>query len=149
YYDWDVTEGKLIRVKNHDAFYLPYFLGNPKRAKRLFEHLDNPAEFALLYTPTLARNEPGFRPHGYWSGGYWPREMVYIARSLAACGRREAAVELLVKSICCAAGKVIPENMNPITGEDATHVTGMAYNAVNVLELVRVRLGGSLALPPR
>ena len=139
YYDWDVTDGKLIRVKNHDAFYLPYFLGNPARAKRLFEHLDNPAEFALLYTPTLARNEPGFRPHGYWSGGYWPREMVYIARSLAACGRREAAVELLVKSICCAAGKVIPENMNPITGEDATHVTGMAYNAVNVLELVRVR----------
>jgi hypothetical protein len=139
YYDWDVTAGKLIRVKNQDAFYLPYFLRNQARAKRLFEHLDNPEEFALLYTPTLAKNEAGFRPHGYWSGGYWPREMVYIARSLAACGRRESAVELLVKAICCAAGKVIPENMDPITGEDATHVTGMAYNAVNVLELVRLR----------
>jgi hypothetical protein len=138
YYDWDVTAGALICVKNHDAFYLPYYLGNPARAKRLFEHLDNPEEFALLYTPTLAKNEAGFRPHGYWSGGHWPREMVYIARSLAACGRREAAVELLIKAICCASGKVIPENLNPITGEDATHVTGMAYNAVNVLELVKL-----------
>ena len=138
YYDWDVTAGKLIRVKNQDAFYLPYYLGNPARARRLFEHLDNPAEFALLYTPTLARNEAGFRSHGYWSGGYWPREMVYIARSLAACGRREKALELLVKAICCASGKVIPENLDPITGEDSTHVTGMAYNAVNVLELVRL-----------
>ena len=138
YYDWDVTAGKLIRVKNHDAFYLPYYLGNQARAKRLFEHLDNPEEFALLYTPTLAKNEAGFRPHGYWSGGHWPREMVYIARSLAACGRRETAVDLLVKAICCAAGKVIPENMNPITGEDATHVTGMAYNAVNVLALKQI-----------
>jgi len=114
YYDWDVTERKLIRVKNQDAFYLPYFLGNQARASRLFEHMENPDEFALLYTPTLAKNQPGFRPHGYWSGGHWPREMVYIARSLAACGRREKAVELLVKAICCAEGKVIPENMNPI-----------------------------------
>jgi len=64
--------------------------------------------------------------------------MVYIARSLAACGRRETAVELLVKAICCATGKVIPENMDPITGADTTHVAGMAYNAVNVLELVRL-----------
>jgi hypothetical protein len=138
YYDWDVTEQKLIRVRNMDAFYLPYHLGNRERAGRLFEHLDDPEEFALLYTPTLAKNQPGFRPHGYWSGGYWPREMVYIARSLAACGRREKAVELLVKAICCASGKVIPENMDPVTGEDSTHVTGMAYNAVNVLELHRL-----------
>ena len=136
YYDWDVTAKELIRAKNQDAFYLPYFLDNRARAGRLFEHLDNREEFALLYTPTLAKSEAGFRPHGYWSGGHWPREMVYIARSLAACGRREKAVELLVKAICCATGKVIPENLNPITGEDATHVTGMAYNAVNVLELV-------------
>ncbi|MBM4144147.1 MAG: hypothetical protein FJ225_11235 [Lentisphaerae bacterium] len=138
YYDWDATAGKLIRVKNQDAFYLPYHLGNPARAGRLFEHLDNPEEFALLYTPTLAKNEKGFRPHGYWSGGYWPREAVYIARSLAACGRREKAVELLVKAICCAGGKVIPENMDPITGHDSTHVTGMAYNAVNVLALAQL-----------
>ncbi|MBM4163578.1 MAG: hypothetical protein FJ222_03940 [Lentisphaerae bacterium] len=138
YYDWDTTAQALIRVKNQDAFYLPYFLDNPVRAGRLFEHLDNPEEFALLYTPTLAKNEAGFRPHGYWSGGHWPREMVYIARSLAACGRRKAAVRLLVKAICCAPGKAIPENMNPVTGEDTTRVTGMAYNAVNVLELVKL-----------
>jgi len=138
YYDWDATSRTLIRVKNQDAFYLPFHLGNPVRARRLFGHLDNPAEFALLYTPTLARNEAGFRSHGYWSGGHWPREMVYIARSLAACGRRETAVELLVKAICCATGKVIPENMDPITGADTTHVAGMAYNAVNVLELARL-----------
>lgn len=142
YYDWDVTAGELIRVKNQDAFYLPYYLGNQERARRLFEHLDNPEEFALLYTPTLAKSEAGFRSHGYWSGGYWPREMVYIARSLAACGRRDKAVELLVKALCCATGKVIPENMDPITGHDSTHVTGMAYNAVNVLELVRLMKNG-------
>lgn len=138
YYDWDVAGGELIRVKNQDAFYLPFHLGNQARAARLFAHLDDPDEFALRYTPTLARNERGFRPHGYWSGGYWPREAFYIARSLAVAGRREKAVELLVKAICCAPGKVIPENLDPLSGEDATRITAMAYSTWNVLALVEL-----------
>ena len=128
YYDWDVTERNLIRIKNQDAFYLASHLRNPDRTTRLFAHLDNPDEFALLYTPTLARNEPGFNPDGYWCGGYWPREAAYIGRALIANGHRQAAETILVKALCAAQGKTIPENMNPLTGTDNTHITGMAYN---------------------
>ncbi len=135
YYDWDVTGHTLIRIKNQDAFYLASHLKDPDRVARLFAHLDHPGEFGLLYTPTLARNEQGFNPGGYWCGGYWPREAAYLGRALHANGCHDKAVELLVKALCAAPGKVIPENMNPLTGEDNTGITGMAYNVLVALAL--------------
>ena len=138
YYDWDVRGGCLSRVKNQDAFYLPYFLRDRTRAARLFAHLDDPEEFKLHYLPTLARNEKGFNPEGYWCGGYWPREANYIALSLNAFGYRAKALELLVKALCSGKGKIIPENMNPITGVDNTGITGMAVSVLNALVLAEI-----------
>lgn len=136
YYDWNVRESRLSRSKNQDAFYLPRYLRNPDRAARLFAHLDDPEEFGLHYTPTLARNEQGFSPQGYWCGGYWPREANYIALALAAAGYREKALELLIKALCAGKGKVITENMNPLTGADNSGISGMAYNVLVPLALV-------------
>lgn len=133
YYDWDVRENRLSRSKNQDAFYLPQYLRNPDRAARLFTHLDDPEEFGLHYTPTLARNDKGFSAQGYWCGGYWPREANYIALALAAAGYREKALELLIKALCAGKGKVITENMNPVTGADNSGITGMAYNVLVAL----------------
>jgi hypothetical protein len=135
YFDWDVRGECLTRVKNQDAFYLPRFLHNPARSARLFAHLDDPAEFNLHYTPTLARNEKGFNPKGYWSGGYWPREANYIALALDTAGYREKALELLIKALCAGTGKIITENMNPVTGADNSGITGMAYNVLVALVL--------------
>ncbi|MEI6971713.1 MAG: hypothetical protein WCL44_09370 [bacterium] len=144
YYDWDVRAGRLSRVKNQDAFYLPRYLRNRDRVARLMAHLDDPREFGLRYTPTLALNESGFRPKGYWSGGYWPREACYIAESLVAHGYRERALELLVKAVCAATGKIIPETLDPLTGVANTVVTGMAYNTLDAMLFARVAVASGL-----
>ena len=138
YYDWDVYGLCLNHSKNQDAFYLPRFLRNGERSARLFAHLDDPQEFGLLHTPTLAANEQGFRPDGYWCGGYWPRESAYIAMALQASGRSEKAIELLIKALCISQGKIIPENLSPLTGHENTGITGMAYNIMVVLALCEI-----------
>jgi hypothetical protein len=135
YFDWDVRAGCLARSKNQDAFYLARFLQRPERLERLFRHLEAPEEFGLLYTPTLAKSETGFRADGYWCGGHWPREMFYIGEALATAGRGEQAVELLVKAVCSAPGKLLRENLNPFTGEPNTLITTMAYNVLPAMRL--------------
>ena len=130
YYDWDVTAGALSKIKNQDAFYLLRFLPDRERAARVVRYLDDPNVFGTLYLPTLARNEPGFKADGYWCGGYWPRESVSVAWGLAAVGEASRAVELLVKAICCGEGKVVVENVNPITGKRSTPNVMMSYNAL-------------------
>ena len=135
YYDWDVHGACLARSKNQDAFYLARFLQRPERTERLFRHLDDPAEFGLLYVPTLAQSEVGFRADGYWCGGHWPREVFYIAEALAAIGKREKATELLLKAICSASGKLLRENLNPLTGESNTLITTMAYDVLSAMKL--------------
>ena len=135
YYDWDVHGACLARSKNQDAFYLTRFLQRPERTERLFRHLDTPDEFGLLYIPTLAKSEAGFRADGYWCGGHWPREVFYIAEALAAIGRRDQAIELLLKAVCSAEGKLLRENLNPITGQPNTLITTMAYNVLSAMKL--------------
>ncbi len=135
YYDWDVHGACLARSKNQDAFYLPRFLQRPARVERLFQHLDSPDEFGLLYIPTLAKSEEGFRADGYWCGGHWPREMFYIAEALAAVGRQDKAMEILLKAVCSASGKLLRENLDPFTGEPNTPITTMAYNVMSAMKL--------------
>ena len=130
YYDWDVHGDCLVKVPNQDAFYLLKHLHTPERAARVMKHFDDPEEFGLCCTPTLARNAAGFRPNGYWSGGYWPRESNYIAAAFDAAGYREKALEVALKALCSDTGKLVRENMSPLTGKDNTGVTTLAYSAL-------------------
>ena len=86
YYDWDVRAKRQTRAMNQDAFYLLRFLNRPARVQRVIAHLNNPDEFALRHIPTLAKNAEGFRPDGYWCGGFWPRESAYIGDALREAG---------------------------------------------------------------
>jgi glycogen debranching enzyme len=130
YYDWDVKAGALAKVKNQDAFYLLKFLPDRDRTARMVRYLDDPNVFGTLYLPTLAKNEPGFKANGYWCGGYWPRETVSMAWGLAAAGEKQRAEELLIKALCCGDGKVVLENINPITGKPSTPNVMIAYGAL-------------------
>ncbi len=130
YYDWDVNAGKLSRVKNQDAFYILRFLPDRNRAARMIKYLDDPEVFGLRYLPSLARNERGFKAHGYWCGGYWPREACSVAWGLASVGEWRRAEEMLIKALCCGRGKELWENVNPLTGKPSTPNLCMAYNAL-------------------
>ena len=135
YYDWNVTQQELIRVKNQDAFYLLHFLDDPARTSRMVAHLNDPKEFGLFYIPTLAASSKAFSATGYWCGGYWPRESFYIARALSRVGHSGKALELLVRALCSGNGKVIHENMNPATGLPNTPIAALAYNSLLNLAL--------------
>jgi hypothetical protein len=114
---------------NQDAFYLLRYLPNdPARTEKLLAHLHNPDEFALPALPTLAKNQPGFKADGYWCGGYWPREAAPVAYALAAVGHREEAEVMLVKALMSARGRVVLENVNPLTGDPSTPIKTMAYS---------------------
>jgi hypothetical protein len=139
YYDWDVTGQCLVQHKNQDAFYLLQFLTDKVRAARLVEHLKNPKEFGLRYTPTLAADDPGFKATGYWCGGYWPREAAPISLGLAHAGYKHLAIEFLVKAICSGDGKIILENVNPITGRSSTPIVNMAYSSLLPLTLKQIQ----------
>jgi len=130
YYDWDVNAGALSKIKNQDAFYILRFLPDRDRATKMVRYLDDPNAFGLKYLPTLARNEPGFKADGYWCGGYWPREAASMAWGLAAIGEKKRAEEMLVKALCSADGKIVLENVNPITGKPSTPIVMMAYGSL-------------------
>jgi hypothetical protein len=145
YYDWDVKAGALSKIKNQDAFYLLRFLPDRDRAAKMTRYLDDPNVFGLKYLPTLARNEPGFKANGYWCGGYWPREASAMAWGLAAVGEKKRAEEMLVKALCSAEGKVVLENVNPITGKPSTPITMIAYGSLLNVALDEIHRTGATA----
>jgi len=139
YYDWDVKAEHQTRAMNQDAFYLLNFLKQPDRARRVIAHLNNPDEFALRHIPTLAKNAEGFRPDGYWCGGFWPRESSYIGDGLRAAGDLQGADSVVLRALCCGKGKVMLENVDPLTGLPNTPIFAMAYNALLNLVLIDIR----------
>ena len=129
YYDYDLTGKTLVHEENQDAFYLLRYLpSDPARTEKLLAHLHNPEEFGLPYLPTLAKNQPGFKADGYWCGGYWPREAAPVAYGLAAIGQQQEAEVMLVKALMCSRGRVVLENVNPLTGDPSTPIKSMAYS---------------------
>ena len=139
YYDWDVRAERQTRAMNQDAFYLLNFLRHSDRVRRVIAHLNNPDEFALRHIPTLAKNAEGFRPDGYWCGGFWPRESSYIGDGLRDAGDLQGAYEVVLRALCCGQGKVMLENVNPLTGRPNTPIFAMAYNALLNLILIAIR----------
>jgi len=145
YYDWDVRAEQQTRAMNQDAFYLLNFLKQPARTRRVIGHLNHPDEFGLRHIPTLAKNAAGFRPDGYWCGGFWPRESSYIGDGLREAGDLQGAYAVVIKALCCGKGKEMLENVDPLTGRPNTPIFAMAYNVLLNLVLNRIckEIGGA------
>lgn len=135
YHDRDVNNDKLNPVMNLDAFYFLYFEPDRTRIARMLEKLNDPKKFALPYPPATAADGEGFCPDGYWSGGYWPREMCYVGMGLAQAGAGAAGERLILQAIVSAPGNQICETLNPLTGKRTTKPVRLAYGAMLIAAL--------------
>lgn len=137
YHDWDVKRNALEPSKNTDAFYYLYYEQDSVRKAAMMEKLRDPEEFAMYYLPMSSRKNRGFSEWGYWSGGHWPREMGYVGLALNQAGYQKEALDYIIRALCCAPGNIVPEVLNPITGERSTAVTKMAYDVLNNIALLQ------------
>ena len=135
YHDWNVNDDKLNQVMNLDAFYFLYFEPDKTRVAQMLEMLNDPQKFALPYPPTTAADGEGFCPDGYWSGGYWPREMCYVGMGLVQAGAKTAGERLILQALVSASGNQICETLNPLTGERTTKPVRLAYGSVLIAAL--------------
>lgn len=145
YHDWDVNRTCLHPAKSLDALYFIGFESSEARRSSLMKHLNSTEEFNLRFQPTLSRDSGDFNPDGYWCGGYWPREAMYVGLALNQAGFKAKAEETVLKALCSETGKVVAENMNPLTGVNTTQVTSMAYSSV--LPLVLREIKGEASVP--
>lgn len=120
---------------NADGFYFMYFEQEKDRLERMLGIMEAPEHFGLKYLPMSAKSNRGFCENGYWSGGYWPREMGYMALALNECGYKEKALSLIYQGLCSEEGNIICEVLNPITGKRSTGCTKMAYDVINNVAL--------------
>lgn len=138
YHDWDIRNECLADSKSLDAFYFMFFEKDSARLLTLLEHFNNQDEFNLMCPPTLSKDSNDFNPEGYWCGGHWPRESTYLGLAFNKAGFTQKAEETVLKALCSAKGKVLPENINPLTGVDTTKITSMAYNSLFAAVLLEI-----------
>lgn len=99
---FDLTlEGERTRIKTIAAYWaLLAGVASPEQARHLVEELDNPATFRRLHrVPTVAADEPGYRPVGYWRGGVWAPTDAMVVRGLERCGQPELAREIALNHL--------------------------------------------------
>ena len=84
FYARDARRGELLPVPTVSSF-MPLLSGvaTPDQARRLLDHLRDPAEFAAPFpVPSTALNHPAFDPYRYWAGPSWPVPNWFLARAL-------------------------------------------------------------------
>lgn len=93
YYDW-ATDGRRLDVRTI-AGYWPLLAGvaRPEQARRLVEHLRDPACFGRLHlVPTVPADQAGYDTMGeYWRGGVWTPTNLMVVRALERAGYAEDA----------------------------------------------------------
>ena len=125
YFDrhWD---GRFSTHKAASNFY-PLLAGIPddRQARRIVQHLLNPAEFWGDYViPTISRDDPAFKPtdQQYWRGTIWPPTNYLVYQGLKAYGFDAVAGEFARRSVnlflrAWEAFQLCPENFDSLTGE--------------------------------
>ena len=101
----------------------------------MLDKINDPKKFALPYPPATAADGDGFCPDGYFSGGYWPREMGYLGMGLAQVGEKAAGERLILQAIVSAPGNQICETLNPQTGKRTRKPVRLAYGSVLIAAL--------------
>ena len=125
YFDrhWD---GRFSEHKAASNFY-PLLAGIPddRQARRIVQHLLNPAEFWGDYViPSISRDDPAFKSTNqqYWRGTIWPPTNYLVYQGLKAYGFDAVAGEFARKSVnlflrAWRAFQLCPENFDSLTGE--------------------------------
>lgn len=91
--------------------------------ERLVAHLTDPAEYAANYpVPSVARNEPSYRPgtvggNLVWRGPTWMNSNWYLVRGLLRHGRHAMARHITERSVEMVLREGFREYHNPETGE--------------------------------
>jgi len=101
YFDYDVQAGKRIPVLACSGF-MPLACGvtTPERARKLAEHLDNPATFGvLLRVPSVATGERSMDEKDMWRGPVWINMNWLIVRGLRRYGLEDAASKIESETI--------------------------------------------------
>lgn len=94
-YYWDLdTAGAPVPARTIAPFWtLLAKVAPPDRARRLAEHLSNPAEFWRPHVfPTISADHHLYSPEGnYWRGSVWPLTNYAVIKGLSRCGHTALA----------------------------------------------------------
>lgn len=109
-------------------------------AERLIDHLTDPAAYWAAYpVPSVAMNEPSFRPGTVggslvWRGPTWINANWYLARGLTGWGRSDLARHLADRSVELIRTSGFREYYNPLTAEGhGAHSFGWSAIALDLL----------------
>ncbi len=100
YYDRDFASDRFIRVKSI-ASLIPLFAGIPDQAqaRRLRDHIMNPAEFnTLIPLPSISRDDPTYQLD-MWRGPVWINTAYLVILGLKDYGYKKEAGELTWKLV--------------------------------------------------
>ncbi len=102
-YDIDIAARNPSKVKTIASMW-PLMAGvaSPQQAKRMIEHLKNPAEFGGDFPcPTLSRDDKDYNNEtgDYWRGGIWMPTTYMTVKALERYGYNELADEISLKTV--------------------------------------------------
>lgn len=143
FFDIEIESNKPIRVLEPNGW-IPLWAGlaTKEQAKRILNHIMNPAEFnTFIPFPTVAANNPRFNPEkGYWRGPVWLDQAYFAINGLRRYGFDDEADFLMVKLFRNCEGLLDPtapirENYHPITGKglNAEH---FSWSAAHILMMI-------------
>lgn len=151
------TDRKRFSERRSPTLFYPLLAGvpGPERARRLIEHLRNPAEFwGEWVLPSISRDDPAFPRQRYWKGAIWPPLNFLSYLGLRQAGDYRTAGELARRSLAMFLAEwrrkgYVSENYSAITGtgddealsSDPFHSWGTLFGIMAFIE------AGHLAAP--
>ncbi len=148
FYDiWEDTH-EHIKVKTPAAFTTLYAgIATPEQARKLVEHLLNPAEFWTTFPlPTVSADDPHYDPSGYWRGASWLNMVWLTYWGLRRYGFDEEARALAEKALeFMARGPTCSEYYDSSTGEPrGAPDFGWSTLMISIIEDLSLGRGGDL-----
>lgn len=119
---WATSGTEYQKLKVHTwAHFAPLFAGlySSAEARRLVEEeFNNEKTFCAPYgLRTVSKQEPSYRPDGFWRGPVWMAPHWFAYRGLVRYGFKEEAKKLREKSEACLQKSGFREYFDPETGE--------------------------------
>jgi glycogen debranching enzyme len=137
---WPRHNGECIRITTPFSLF-PLLTGqlDADVAKRLVEHLTDPASFGVRFpVPTVAINEPSFSQTTMWRGPTWVNVNYMLQEGLERSGFERLAQDLRVKTLEMIMNYPdVFEYYNPLTGEPGPKAApSFGWSAALFIEMV-------------